>query len=157
MVSEMSKMNVVENVVVENHNVEKNMKIVKIVKTAVPKAKIDGTDQEWTIDFGGVSQEEIIALAVRGVIIATQVKFRNSVEAAFKKDEPIAPIMEDWAKKEISVRELLDAQRPRTGENSGATSAKKLVTNLKSAAEKVKSGEMDRNAYMKLLEEAGLL
>lgn len=95
-------------------------KIVHVTRTVKPKSDSEVRYVvEWNIDFDGVTNQELLQLAARGVVIDIQRLFR----AASDKER------ESFGKRNFSVRELLDTTRERKTADP-ATRAKNAVAKL---------------------------
>ena len=85
---------------------EVNDRTVHCVRTVKPDA--DSPVRyvvDWTFDFADVDEEELLELASRGVVIDTQREWRSLPDNQRLSDA--------WAKRTISVRDVLDRERTR--------------------------------------------
>lgn len=107
----------------------------QVTKEVVTLNKAEKTTYQdtWKLNFEGVSDEELIRLATRSLVIELQQKFRDSKAADVKK----------WDSLSLSVREHLDGKRKRL------TSEEKKSR----AMEAVKTAGVSADDLRKMLEE----
>lgn len=76
----------------------------EVIRTVKPNAQTDTkTRVHWTFDFADVTEEEVMELAVRTLVIDAQRAWRNMSAADRSKN----------AERTIRVREMLDAAKTR--------------------------------------------
>ena len=75
---------------------------VEVVRTTKHKADGQAFEMGWTLDFENVTDEQLLELATRSVVIGIQRKFRDA------KGKP-----DDWNGKTFDVAELLNESRKR--------------------------------------------